>query len=65
MGDGYSEKDGLPRELTVHLSKGSEQWDHAEGEDRAGKSLQSGTAVDPPTRSMRALLKLGFGLATA
>lgn len=56
-GGGYSEKDRLPRELTIHLNKWSEHWDHAEGEHRAGEMLQSETAADPSTR---ALPKLGF-----
>lgn len=62
-GSGYSEKDRLPRELTVHLSRWSEQWGHAEGEDRAGIVLQSGAAADPSLRPMRAVPEQPFGSA--
>lgn len=62
-GDGYPEEGRLPRELTIHVNQWSEHWGHAEGEDKAGQILQSGTAADPSTRPVRAVPKLGFGSA--
>lgn len=62
-GDGYPEEGRLPRELTIRVNQRAEQWGHAQGEDKAGQILQSGTAADPTTRPVRAVPKLGFGSA--